>query len=265
MTVHVEAVMGTVVTFDVRTPGDHTSAIAAGCQWLHDVDATFSPFRPASEISRLGRGELTRADASPLVQSVLTACDELERETAGVFSVRRERGQLDPCGYVKGWAGEAASRLLVARGAIDHAINAGGDVRVHGNPSPGSPPRAWHTAITHPHARDAVCAIVATGDAAIATSGTAERGAHIVNGRTGEPATALASVTVVGPDLTRADVYATVGLALGLDAPDWLRTLDGFEAYVVDAAGYEWSTAEFPFASCSPQSSLAARAASHST
>jgi thiamine biosynthesis lipoprotein len=264
MTLHVEPVMGTMVTFDVRTPGDHAGAIAEACRWLHEVDATFSPFRPASEISRLGRGELARGEASPLVRSVLDACDDLERETAGVFSVRAG-GQLDPCGYVKGWAAEAASMLLVARGATDHAINAGGDVRVHGNPCPETTSRAWHMAITHPLARDAVCAIVATGDAAIATSGTAERGAHVVNGRSGEPATALASVTVVGPDLTRADVYATVGLALGLDAPDWLRTLDGFEAYVVDAAGYEWSTADFPFASCSPQVSPAARAASHST
>lgn len=263
MTVHVEAVMGTMVTFDVRTPGDHRDAIADACAWLHDVDATFSPFRATSEISRIDRGELTVDAASPLVREVLRACDDLARETAGVFSVRAS-GRLDPCGYVKGWAAEAASTLLVARGAPDHAINAGGDVRVHGNPSPGAARRAWHTAITHPRARDAICAIVATGDAAIATSGTAERGAHVRNGRNGAPATALASVTVVGHNLTRADAYATVGLALGLDAPDWLRALYGFEAYVVDAAGYEWATAGFPFASWSPQAaSPAARAASH--
>jgi FAD:protein FMN transferase len=259
MTVHVEAVMGTMVTFDIRTPGDHRDAIGEACAWLHEVDARFSPFRASSEISRIDRGELAIADASPIVRDVLAACNDVERETAGVFSVRAG-GRLDPCGYVKGWAAEVASGLLCARGAPDHAINAGGDVRVRGNPCPGDVRRMWQTAITHPYARDAVCTVAVTGDAAIATSGNAERGAHILDGRTGRPATALASVTVVGPDLTRADVYATVAMALGLDAPDWLRALDRFEAYVVDASGYEWATPGFPSASWLPAASAAARA-----
>ena len=45
--------------------------------------------------------------------------------------------------------------------------------------------------------------------------GTAERGAHILDPLTGGPATALASVTVVGPSLTYADAYATAGTGDG--------------------------------------------------
>ena len=81
---------------------------------------------------------------------------------------------------------------------------------------------------------------------AVATSGIAERGLHVVNPRTSRPADALASVTVVGPDLTFADAYATAALAMGLDAPEWLSTLPEHEAYVIDAGGHVWWTGGFP-------------------
>ena len=55
-------------------------------------------------------------------------------------------------------------------------------------------------------------------DAAVATSGRYERGDHVLDPRTGLPATGLASVTVVGPDLAIADAYATAAVVLGPDA-----------------------------------------------
>ena len=244
-----EPVMGTVVSFDVRTPGDHTGAIDAACAWLHDVDAMFSPFRPDSAISRIGRGELALDAAPDDVRMALAACDDLERTTAGVFTAW-PNGRLDPSGYVKGWAAERASQILVEHGALDHVVNAGGDVRVRGRSGHGG---GWRVAIAHPCVRDACCTIVAIDRGAVATSGTAERGAHVVDGRTGAPATALASVTVAADDLTSADVVATIALALGLDARAWLLALDGCEAYVVDAHGFEWATPRFPFAPDAPQ------------
>ena len=74
------------------------------------------------------------------------------------------------------------------------------------------------------------------------TSGTAERGRHIVDPRPGRPSATLASVTVVGPDLTSSDAYATAGMAMGVDGPEWLDGLAEHEAYVVDAGGHVWWT-----------------------
>jgi thiamine biosynthesis lipoprotein len=88
--------------------------------------------------------------------------------------------------------------------------------------------------------------VVAVTDAAVATSGTYERGMHVFDPHTFLPATDLASVTVVGPDLTFADAYATAGLARGRTAPEWLSSLAGHEASVIDANGYVWSTPGFP-------------------
>ena len=79
----------------------------------------------------------------------------------------------------------------------------------------------------------------------MATSGTAERGLHVIDPRTRRPAGALASVTVVGPDLTHTDAYATAAVAMGLDAPGWLECLREHEAFVVDARGHAWWTAGF--------------------
>ncbi|MEU4478681.1 hypothetical protein AB0F68_11555 [Micromonospora sp. NPDC023966] len=63
---------------------------------------------------------------------------------------------------------------------------------------------------------------------------------------TGRPAEAVRSVTVVGPELLWADVYATAAVARGADALDWLATLDGYAALLVDAAGGIRATPNWP-------------------
>jgi FAD:protein FMN transferase len=64
----------------------------------------------------------------------------------------------------------------------------------------------------------------------VATSGTAHRGAHIIDEHTGRPATAVRATTVIGPSLMWADVYATAAAARGPSPMDWLEDLDGYEA-----------------------------------
>jgi thiamine biosynthesis lipoprotein len=67
-----------------------------------------------------------------------------------------------------------------------------------------------------------------------------------VNPHSGHAALDLASVTVTGPDLATTDAYATAALAMGFDAPQWLSSLDGYEALVVDAGGFMWQTSGCP-------------------
>jgi len=70
-----------------------------------------------------------------------------------------------------------------------------------------------------------------------ATSGDAHRGPHVVNPWTGRPARAGGSVTVVGPSLTWADVWATAGYAHGDDAARWLADRCPLTCVVVDPSG----------------------------
>lgn len=219
--------MGMPIGIDVRD-ADGVD-VEAAFDWLREVDATFSTYRPDSDISRLGRGDLTLDQCRPEVDEVLTRCLALERATGGFFSVRAA-GRLDPSGFVKGWAVDGAARRLAAAGATSFCINAGGDIVARGRPAP---ERLWRVGIRHPTSPDRLAAAVAVSDLAVATSGEYERGAHIVDPHTGLAPTGLRSVTVIGPDLATADAYATTAFAMGADGPAWTATLTGYDALCV--------------------------------
>ena len=114
-----EAVMGTMVSLEVREPAIDPSAVDAAFALLHDIDARFSPFKADSEITRLADGKLAEGDCSLDVRQVLAACDHLAETTNGAFDARFHRpdGRLDPSGFVKGWALEEAGWLLETAGA----------------------------------------------------------------------------------------------------------------------------------------------------
>jgi FAD:protein FMN transferase len=241
-TVHVEQCMGTVFSIDVRDPGDWAEAIGDVVAWLHHVDRVFSPYRPGSDLSRLQRREIRLADADPLVAEVLDRCADLEIATGGHFSARRD-GRIDPTGLVKGWAVEAASRRLRAHGSADHAINGGGDVQLAGEPEAG---REWTVGIADPHRPGRILATVRGRDLAVATSGTAERGAHVLDPFTGRPVTHLAGATVTGPDLSTVDAYATAAFVLGRSALPWIDGIPGYAALLVDLDGHRHASAAWP-------------------
>src|SRR6202050_1625750 len=243
---HAEHVMGTVVSFDVPAwAGQEPDGEAVVCQvvgWgLHGVDATFSPYRDDSDVSRFGRGSLALADCAPELAEVLSACAAIGDRSGGYFTTR-PGGRFDPSGYVKGWAIERAAALLTAAGSAEHSVNGGGDIQCVGDPGPGQP---WRVGIAHP-LRPGTLALVVTGrDFAVATSGIAERGPHIIDPHTGQPATERASVTVVGSGLTLTDAYATAAFAMGSGARDWVESLDGYEAFAITARGTSWQTSGF--------------------
>ena len=235
-TVHVEHCMGTVFTIDVRddaADGDWAAAIGSAVALLHHVDRVFSTYRADSDISRLRRGELRLRDAHPDVRTVLDLCADVQLDTRAAFSAMRG-GRLDPTGLVKGWAIDRADAVLRAHGSANHAVNGGGDVLVAGSAAPG---RAWGVGIVDPADRGRVLETVLVRDAAVATSGTAERGAHIDDPATGRPATDVLSATVVGPQMTLADAYATAAFVMGRDAIDWIAGVPGYEAMLVAADG----------------------------
>jgi FAD:protein FMN transferase len=245
---HAEQVMGTVVSFDVRDAGSGArragieAALGRAVEWLHRVDRVFSTYRPDSQISRLGRGELTPGDCDPEVAEVLALGEAAERAGEGAFSVRAG-GALDPSGVVKGWAVERASALLREAGSLRHSVNGGGDVQTAGEPEPGRP---WGLAVAHPLHPGTFATLVRGRDIALATSGTAERGEHILDPRTGRAARGgLASVSVVGRWLTAADIAATTAFALGPAARGWLERQPGLEGFAVLADGRAWWTSGF--------------------
>lgn len=230
---HVELVMGMAVSIDIRDDvgqrgdgsGHHAvTAITAVVDWLHHVDATFSTYKVESPISRLGMGLATLEEMPAEVIEVLALCEGLRDDTNGAFDalvVPAPNGSLlDPSGVVKGWSIERASEILEAHGLRNFCINAGGDIAIRGEIRPGEP---WRIGIRHPDLPDKSAAVLlGSGRLAVATSATYERGAHIIDPAKNEPTADVASVTIVGPDLTYADAYATAVFVMGADGLDWL-------------------------------------------
>jgi thiamine biosynthesis lipoprotein len=243
---HVEDVMGMAISIDVHDDVTGTPGLDEVVAWLHHVDATFSPYRLDSPISRLGLGAATLDDVDAEVADVLVACERLRVETNGTFdafAVPAPNGtHLDPSGYVKGWAVQRAADLLAAARLRDLCINAGGDIVVRGRPRPDP---AWRIGLRSPSDPHGVAAVIeATGDLAVATSATYERGAHIIDPRTGQTAgSELASLTVIGDDLGIADAYATAGFVLGDPGLAWIADQPEVEGIAIDWAGRVHATA----------------------
>ena len=191
---HAEPVMGTVVSFDVPVTARHDGSLDDAVRWLHWVDRVFSPFRPDSDVSQLADGAVTVDGCAPEMAEVIEACALAGEMSDGYFTAS-PWGRFDPSGYVKGWSVERAAAILTAAGSASHLVNGGGDVQCVGS-RPGASPTPWRVGIANPLRRGALALVVEATDCAIATSGTAERGAHIVNPRTERAATGVASVTI---------------------------------------------------------------------
>ena len=233
---HVEHCMGTVFSIDVRAPGVERQAVDSVVEWLHWVDATFSTYKRSSQISRLARGELAVHDCAPEVAMILQRCGDLTAQTRGYFSAYRD-GRLDPSGLVKGWAIQRASELLTERGSRNHCVNGGGDVQCAGNPRPG---QLWRVGVADPRQAGHLIGVATGQNFAVATSGSAERGDHILDPKRQCSPTELASVTVVGRHLADVDAYATAAFAMGHDATDWIGSLANCQALIVFADGTQW-------------------------
>jgi thiamine biosynthesis lipoprotein len=225
-------VMGTVVSFDLHEPVS-VETMSAVTRWLDHTDRVFSTYRRDSDISRLDRGECRLEDCDPDVAVVLELCAQASTATDGFFSATAG-GHLDPSGLVKGWAIERASELLRAAGSRHHVVNGGGDIQAVGPTADGTP---WRVGISDPHDGDRLLCVVEVVGRAVATSGTAERGRHVIDPRTGRPADHFASVTVVSTRLTDADVLATAAIARGATAGAWLERVPGVAALLVTTDG----------------------------
>ena len=123
-------------------------------------------------------------------------------------------------------------------------VNAAGDIASSGGLGNGTP---FRIGIADPFAPLRLAEIVElTG--AIATSGTYERGEHLIDPRSGRPAARAASASVTGPDLGLADALATALAVAGEQGLALIDGLDGYEALVINHDGSKRRTQRFPVA-----------------
>ena len=238
----VEQIMGLPISVLARGDGadsdEAEAAVRAVFAELVEVDRVFSPYKADSAVSLLARGEVAWDRVDPVVREVAERCDTARELTGGLFDARVPGGTWDPSGLVKGWSVERAGARLWEVDDVDWCLNAGGDVLVV---CPSDEP--FTVGIQDPRDPGQVLATVARTGGAVATSGTAARGAHLYDPRSGDPVeTRWASVSVTGPSLEYADVLATAAFVAADDWPEVLAVLPGYEGLGILADGNVFAT-----------------------
>jgi FAD:protein FMN transferase len=133
--------------------------------------------------------------------------------------------ELNPGGIGKGWAIDRGCDLLAAAGVPSMLIHGGqSSVRARGVHGPDLPDRTgWKVGLRHPLRPGRRLATITLADRALGTSGSGtqffiERGrrlGHILDPRTGRPATTALSATVLAATAAEADALATALYVLG--------------------------------------------------
>lgn len=150
----------------------------------------------------------------------------------GQLSSKNPMVKLGFGGFAKGYAVDAAIKVLKAENIDNAIVNIGGDLRAIGQH--GS--RPWNIGIRHPRLDGVLASVTVEDDESVFSSGDYERYfeyqgkryPHIMDPRTGYPADEAMSVTVIDTDAARADAAATALFVAG-DAWPQLATKLGLK------------------------------------
>jgi len=212
-------------------------------KYFREVDAKFSTYKKDSEISQFNRGEILVKNLSPEIKLVLRLCEQTKFETNGYFDIKKENGQLDPPGLVKGWAIWQASKLLKKKSVDNFIIEAGGDIQTEGFNEKNN---FWSIGIRNPFRHFENVKIIKLSGEGVATSGTYERGQHIYNPKNPKSRLVeIVSLTVVGPNIYEADRFATAAFAMQEKGIKFIETIPGLEGYAISWKGIATMTSGF--------------------
>jgi thiamine biosynthesis lipoprotein len=235
----VRQIMGMPISIDIplaKTAADFEPAFSM----LSDIDIRFSTYKPDSEVSGFAGGELNETELSGQLKSVIKACKVAEDKTGGYFSAWAG-GKFDPSGYVKGWAIAEVGKLIESQGYKTYCIGAGGDIFARSDSD-----KTWNIGIQDPVSKNYLTSQVILKNGAVATSGSYERGSHIINPKTQQSADDFLSVSVKGPDIIWADVLATAIFAAGPAGHQLINKHPGYELFTIDKSGLAYSSSGWP-------------------
>ena len=168
----------------------------------------------------------TQADIDPLLPLIGWHKVNWQRPTVRLSGPGM---QLDFGGFGKEYASDRAASVLMDAGLMHALVNLGGDVRVTGAQSDGTP---WRIGIQHPRHADQAIASIAIHSGALATSGDYERYmvidgkryAHLLNPHTGYPIACAQSASVQAPLCVLAGALASCALLQGAAGLSFLRS-----------------------------------------
>ena len=146
-------------------------------------------------------------------------------------------------GIGQGYIADKVKEILQAKGCTAGIVNVSGDINTWGSQNDGKP---WTVGIVNPVNKNKVFATFPLIDSAVETSGSYEkyvtfnniRYSHIIDPRTGYPATGVVSVSVFAKQTEIADALATGVFVLGVEVGlNLINQLKGIECIIVDDKG----------------------------
>ena len=168
-------------------------------------------------------------------------------ESQSTIRLAKDKTKISLGGIAKGYAVDRATKVLDDAGIKSFYVQAGGDLFARGLKPDGS---GWQAGVRDPRGTDKDWfALLSLSDHAFSTAGDYERAYvvggkryhHIIDPRTGYPATACRSVTIWAKTALQADAIDDAVFILGPQKGLALvESLDGVGAVIVDANNKIW-------------------------
>lgn len=203
-------------------------SVLKGARAIHDAsegvfDVSFHGLKGLWRFDHQEAASIVPSDAEiaarlPLVDGTKIELDEAK----GTVRLAKKGMLINLGGIAKGYAVDRAIAIFEARGFRDLVVRAGGDLRVRGRKGQ----ERWKVGIRDPRgAEGEFFARAALQDAAFSTAGDYERAFvkdgvryhHILDPRTGKPASACRSVTILAADALVADELDDAVFILGAE------------------------------------------------
>lgn len=193
-------------------PPDFATVIAAGLEVAARTDGAFDPALGAL-VDACGygpQGMSARTDAA--AAHAVSGWWRLTFDPAA-RRLRQPGGcALDLSGIAKGHAVDAVAALLGGMGVAHALVEIGGELRGFGVRPDLEP---WWVALETPPGVAAAPIRIALHALSVATSGDYVRGAHTIDGRSGQPVSAAVAISVLHPSAMLADAWASALTVLG--------------------------------------------------
>lgn len=235
----------------------------AGINPVKVDDEVFQLVTRANKISKLTNGAFDISYASmdkiwkfdgsmkemPTKEAIKSSVEKIGYEkiimndSAKTIFLKEKGMKLGLGGIGQGYIADKVKTLLQKEGCQSGIVNVSGDINTWGKQIDGKP---WTIGIINPMNKNKVFATFPLEDSAVETSGSYEkfvmfngvRYSHIIDPRTGYPATGIVSVSVFAKQTEIADALATGIFVLGIDVGlDLVNQIKGIECIIVDDKG----------------------------
>lgn len=157
--------------------------------------------------------------------------------------LKKKGMSIDLGGIAKGYSADRGIEILKNRGIKAGIVAVAGDIRTFGKRPDGKP---WHIGIKHPREKDKVLTTIDLEDSSISTSGDYERYFvkngiryhHILDPKSGYPASECQSVTIISKEGILVDALATAVFVLGPEkGMEFIESNNLIEGIIVDSKG----------------------------